>query len=31
VKGLSYEDVERLKEELLKVERYSTITASGGG
>jgi hypothetical protein len=30
-KGLSYEDVERLKEELLKVERYSTITASGGG
>lgn len=31
VKGLSYEDVERLKEELSKVERYSAITASGGG
>jgi hypothetical protein len=30
-KGLSYEDVERLKEELSKVERYSAITASGGG
>ncbi|MEI6795403.1 MAG: DUF2098 family protein [Methanomassiliicoccales archaeon] len=31
VKGLSYEDVEGLKEELSKVERYSAITASGGG
>ena len=29
--GLTVEDIEAMKEEIAKVERYGSITASGGG
>ncbi len=29
--GLTVEDIEAMKEEISKVERYGSITASGGG
>jgi hypothetical protein len=29
--GMSVEDIEAMKEEIAKVERYGSITASGGG